>query len=222
MKQNLTIELLIKEAKAFCDSESSYDNPDLYGITDGKAVGTHIEHKFQNYLFSKYLYVKGSSANGIDFPEKILNTDIKVTSIKQPQSSCPFKSAKQKIFGLGYNLLLFVYDKIDDELKRIANLNFLNCSFIYQHRTADFMLTKTLGQMVEDGANTEDIVAYLMDKNLPADDITLNQFAEEIITNPPLQGYLTVSNALQWRLQYGRIVRLTEYVEGIVKIINKI
>lgn len=70
MKQNLTINILIKEAKAFCDTESSYDNPDLYGITDGKAVGTHIEHKFQNYLFSKYIYVKGLSANGIDFPEK--------------------------------------------------------------------------------------------------------------------------------------------------------
>lgn len=222
MKKNLTVDLLIKEAKAFCDSESSYDNPDLFGVTDGKAVGTHIEHKFQNHLLSKYIYEKGSSANGIDFPEKILNTDMKVTSIKQPQSSCPFKSAKQKIFGLGYNLLLFVYDKIDDTQKRVANLNFLNCSFIYQHRTADFMLTKTLSQMVKDGANSEDIVAYLMDKNLPADEITLNKFAEEILANPPMQGYLTVSNALQWRLQYGRIVRLSEKVEGIVKIIDKI
>lgn len=222
MKQNLTVDILIKEARTFCDAESSYDNPDLFGVTDGKAVGTHIEHKFQNYLLSRYIYEKGSSANGVDFPEKILNTDMKVTSIKQPQSSCPFKSAKQKIFGLGYNLLLFVYDKIDDSQKRVANLNFLNCSFIYQHRTADFMLTKTLSQMVKDGANSEDIVAYLMDKNLPADEITLNKLAEEILANPPMQGYLTVSNALQWRLQYGRIVRLSENVEGIVKIIDKI
>ena len=195
MKQNLTIDLLIKEAKTFCDIESRYDNLVLFGVTDGKAVGTHIEHKFQNYLLSKYIYEKGSSANGIDFPKKILNTDMKVTSIKQPQSSCPFKSAKQKIFGLGYNLLLLVYDKIDDTQKQVANLNFLNCSFIYQHRTADFMMTKTLTQMIKDGANSEDIIAYLMDKNLPADEIALNNFAEEIIANPPMQGYLTVSNA---------------------------
>lgn len=121
MKLNLTINLLIKEAKAFCDKESKFDNTDLFGVTDGKAAGTHIEHKFQNHLLTKYEYEKGFSANGIDFPAKVLNTDMKVTSIKQPQSSCPFKSARQKIYGLGYNLLLFVYDKIDDNQKRAAN-----------------------------------------------------------------------------------------------------
>lgn len=222
MKKQLTINILINEAKAFCESESKFDNPDLFGVTDGKAVGTYIEHKFQHYLFSKYEYEKGSSANGIDFPDRILNTDMKVTSIKQPQSSCPFKSARQKIFGLGYNLLIFVYEKNDNTQTKTSNLNFIDCSFIYQHRTADFMLTKTLRQMVENGANAEDIIAYLMDKNLPADEITLNEIAEEILNSAPNQGYLTVSNALQWRLQYGRIVRLSEEVEGIVKIISKL
>jgi hypothetical protein len=221
MKQSLTIDLLIEEAKKFCERESTFDNFELFGVTDGKAVGTHIEHKFQNYLINKYIYERGSSANGIDFPAKILNTDMKVTSIKQPQSSCPFKSARQKIYGLGYNLLLFVYDKVDDPQKRVANLNFLDCSFIYEHRTADFMLTKTLRKMVEDDANNEDIIASLIDRNLPADEITLSKLADEILKDPPLQGYLTVSNALQWRLQYGRIVRLDEEVEGIIKIVSK-
>ncbi len=32
-------------------------------------------------------------------------------------------------------------------------------------------------------------------------------------------GYLTISNALQWRLQYSRIVNLTETVSGIVNIV---
>jgi hypothetical protein len=221
MKQNLTIELLIEEAKNFCERESQFDNPELFGVTDGKAVGTHIEHKFQNYLINKYIYERGSSANGIDFPAKILNTDMKVTSIKQPQSSCPFRFARQKIYGLGYNLLLFVYDKVDNSQKRVANLNFLDCTFIYEYRTADFMITKTLRKMVEDDANSEDIMAYLTDRNLPADEITLNRLANEILENPPVQGYLTVSNALQWRLQYGRIVGLEEKVDGIIKIVSK-
>lgn len=43
MKPELTIDLLIYEAENFCVQESNYDNPDLYGITDGKAVGTYIE-----------------------------------------------------------------------------------------------------------------------------------------------------------------------------------
>ena len=220
MKSELTVAVLIQEAEKFCVTESKYENPDLFGVTDGKAIGTYIEHKFQDYLFSKYDYERGSSATAIDFPGKVLNTDMKVTSIKQPQSSCPFRSARQKIFGLGYNLLLFVYDKVDDHKKQVALMNFKNCSFIYKERTADFMLTKTLRQMVKDDANLEDIVAYLMDKNLPADEITLEKLAQEILTTPPAQGYLTVSNALQWRLQYGRIVRLDEDVEGIVKIIK--
>jgi hypothetical protein len=89
-------------------------NSELFGVTDGKAVGTYIEHKFKDFLLSKYDLTVGSSANGIDLPSPEINTDIKVTSIKQPQSSCPFKNAQQKIFGLGYNLLVFVYDKHDD------------------------------------------------------------------------------------------------------------
>jgi len=221
MKQKLTIDILVKEAKAFCKKESKFDNPDLFGITDGKAVGTFIEHKFQDYLSPKYDYIIGSSASGIDMPSEDINTDIKVTSAKQPQSSCPFRNARQKIYGLGYNLFVFVYEKNDDPDKKISNLNFVSCSFIYKNRTADYQLTRTIRQMLENNANSEDIIAYLTDRNLPAEEIAMNQLAEEILANPPQQGYLTISNALQWRLQYGRIVELNENVEGIIPIISK-
>ena len=70
MKEKLTVEKLIEEAKIFCDQESKYENADLYGVTDGKAVGTFIEHKFGNYLEEKYIFTKGSSANGIDLPSE--------------------------------------------------------------------------------------------------------------------------------------------------------
>ena len=78
----------------------------MFGVTDGKAVGTYLEHKFKSYLGDRYTFRQGSSAKGIDFIE--LDVDIKVTSVTQPQSSCPYKSARQKIFGLGYSLLVFV------------------------------------------------------------------------------------------------------------------
>jgi len=97
-----TLETLRSEAIVFAKAESKFPEPSLFGVTDGKAVGTYLEHKFQAYLQSKYEFAKGSSAKGIDFPE--LDVDIKVTSIRQPQSSCPFKSARQKIYGLGYSL----------------------------------------------------------------------------------------------------------------------
>lgn len=221
MKKKLTIKKLIEEAYNFCEAESKHDNKELYGVTDGKAVGTHIEHKFEKHLDDKYKLTIGSSASGIDLPSDDIQTDIKVTSIRQPQSSCPFKDAKQKIYGLGYNLLVFVYDKTDDPKSKTANLNFVSCSFIERERTADYTTTFRLREMLMDKANEADIIAYLQDKNIPADEITLSQLAKQILKSPPVQGYLTISNALQWRLQYQRIVDLSEDVKGITKIISK-
>lgn len=220
MKPTLTIKQLIEQAHSFCIAESTYNNKELYGVTDGKAVGTYIEHKFKTQLDSKFSFVLGSSASGIDLPSDDILTDIKVTSIKQPQSSCPFKDAKQKIYGLGYNLLVFVYDKTDNPKTKSAILNFVSCSFITKERTADYTTTYRLREMINDKANEQDIIAYLHDKNIPADDITLSQLAQHILSDPPQQGYLTISNALQWRLQYQRIVDLHESIEGITKIIH--
>ncbi|MBT3208510.1 MAG: restriction endonuclease [Bacteroidetes bacterium] len=222
MKEKLTIEQLKKSAKDFCKSESVFRNKELYGVTDGKAVGTFIEHKFQNYLATRFEFEIGSSAKGIDLPNDEILTDIKVTSIKQPQSSCPFKDAKQKIFGLGYNLLVFVYEKTDFEEDQAAVLDFVSCFFLDKERTADYTTTFRLREMMEDGAIKEDIVAYLNDRNIPAEEITLNSIAERILKQIPKQGYLTISNALQWRLQYARVVNLTKNVEGITKVINKV
>jgi len=61
-KQKLTIKNLITLAKQFCEQESVTPNSELFGVTDGKAVGTHIEHKFKDFLLSKYDLQVGSSA----------------------------------------------------------------------------------------------------------------------------------------------------------------
>lgn len=222
MNPELTIETLKKSAKEFCDIESSHLNTGLYGVTDGKAVGTYIEHKFKKYLLDNYTYENGSSAKGVDLPGPTIRTDIKVTSIRQPQSSSPFKDAKQKIFGLGYNLLVFVYDKVDDPNTRSAKLDFVSCSYLDKERTADYTTTFRIREMVKDGTIKEDIIAYLNDKNIPADDIALGLIADQILNNTPKQGYLTISNALQWRLQYARVVNLTDKVDGITKVVDKV
>ena len=155
-------------------------------------------------------------------PGANIQTDIKVTSIRQPQSSCPFKDAKQKIFGLGYNLLVFVYDKTEKSNINTANIDFISCSFLEKERTADYTTTFRTREMIQDGAIKEDIMAYLNDKNIPADEIALGLIADQILRNTPKQGYLTISNALQWRLQYARVVNLSEKVDGITKVIDKV
>ena len=196
--------------------QSNINHTDLLGVTDGKAVGTYVEHKFKSFLSDKYDIEIGNSASGIDLPSKNINTDIKVTSIRQPQSSCPYKSSRQKIYGLGYNLLIFVYDKVDH--KNICNLQFLNCTFVDMYRTADYITTKRITEMLRDGASKEDFIAYFVDKNLPGDEIIYENLASEIITNPPVQGYLTISNALQWRLQYSRVIDLKNSISGVMNI----
>jgi hypothetical protein len=62
MKPTLTIEDLCAEAAKFANIESLFDEPALYGVTDGKAIGTHIEHKFTAYLAENYSFQQGNSA----------------------------------------------------------------------------------------------------------------------------------------------------------------
>jgi len=215
MKSKLTIDLLCEEAGVFAELESRHSELSLYGVTDGKAIGTYFEHKFQKYLQDRYTYVEGSSAKGIDFPE--LDVDMKVTRITQPQSSCPYKSATQKIYGLGYSLIVFVYDKTDDPGSKSGTLNVLHTIFVEAEHTADFQTTMGILDILQNHGNQDDIMAFL-DRYLPIDDIVANQIAEEIIANPPAIGYLTISNALQWRLQYRRAIDLAGQVDGIRKI----
>ena len=46
----LTVNDLINEAVAFSEWFSTLNHVELIGVTDGKAVGTYVEHAFQNYL----------------------------------------------------------------------------------------------------------------------------------------------------------------------------
>lgn len=214
MKPVLTIEYLIREAEIFCNFMSERNHPELMGVTDGKAVGTYVEHRFQRYLAENYIVTVGSSAKGIDLPGENIQTDIKATSFTQPQSSCPFRNARQKIYGLGYNLLVFVYDKHD--VGNRCSLRFTHCTFIEKTRTADFTITRRLREMVQDGAYKEDIIGFLEDRKVPGDEIVYNDLADEILAHPPAQGYLTISNALQWRLQYARVIALNNKVDGVI------
>lgn len=212
----LTIEILVEEARRFASNMNMMRHERIVNITDGKAIGTYVEQEFKNKISVKYDVSIGNSAKGIDLPSDNINTDIKVTSIAQPQSSSPFKAARQKIFGLGYNLIVFVYEKND---LFEYNLSFKNVIFVRQHRTADFTITRRISEIIKDDGNIEDIVAYLNDRHLPADEIELINIAEKCLKDGVNQGYLTISNALQWRIQYKRIITLGDTVEGVERII---
>ena len=193
----LTIKLLCEVARHFSAEESRHAEKALYGVTDGKAVGTYLEQKFRKCLQDKgYAFQAGNSGSGIDFPD--LQVDMKVTSIRQPQSSCPYKEARQKIYGLGYSLIVFVYRKVDDRKRKTGTLDILHTVFVEAKRTGDFQVTRDLRHIVDNEGNAADIAAYISDKNLPLDSIALEKLSKEVLKNRPEQGYLNIPEPRSW------------------------
>ena len=125
---------------------------------------------------------------------------------------------KVQTYGLGYSLLVFAYDKRDDEARRTGRMDIQHTIFVEKHRTGDFQTTSGLRRLLENSANREDILAFFQERMLPVDEIEANALADEVMKHPPELGYLTVSNALQWRLQYSRVIEQAGAVGGILRL----
>jgi len=75
-----------------------------------------------------------------------------------------------------------------------------------------------LREILERSGNEDDLIAFMQDKNLPVDDIEATNIAKQLLIEKPEQGYLTISNALQWRLQYGRAIEQAGNIFGLNRI----
>ena len=64
----------------------------------------------------------------------------------------------------------------------------------------------------------DDLIAFLQERMLPVDEIEAGRIAEDLLKDRPEIGYLTISNALQWRLQYRRVIDRAGEVDGIDRI----
>lgn len=191
----LTGEILCTESARFAALESQHPEPSLFGVTDGKTVGTYLKHKFRSFLRGQgYQFEEDNSANGIDFPGLLV--DMKVISTDRPQSSCPFKSPRQKVYGLGYSLIIFVYDKTDDEVAHVASLTIANTVFVAAERTADFKMTKGIRDILANEGNQDDVAAFLSDSYLLQDEEQLDSLAQELLKHTPEQGYLNMPRQL--------------------------
>lgn len=90
--------------------------------------------------------------------------------------------------------------------------------FVDALRTADYQTTRGIRDIIERDGNVEDLIAFICDRNLPVDEIGAIKLANELLRNPPELGYLTISNALQWRLQYKRVIESAGTVNGIFEV----
>ena len=218
-KRKLTNDILISEAKTFCLREATYDNPELYVISDNATTNHYIKRKFFEHLNELYNF-DYQTDKGISFPEKDINTNILVVSKEKPESMCVFKNAMQKIYGLGFNVILFIYEKEDNHDQKASRISFKKCAFIEKERTADYDITFQLIQMIENDAQKDDIIGFLMDHNMPADELKLNHIAEQILINPPKQGYFGICYPMKWELKFGKFLDLKEQTGGITDILE--
>jgi hypothetical protein len=115
-------------------------------------------------------------------------------------------------------LLVFIYEKTDNPQTFTGNLNVLHIIFVKKEQTADFQTTTGLRRILENDGNKDDILAFMEERRLPVDETEATVLADEILANPPEVGYLTISNALQWRLQYGRVIEKAGSVVGVERL----
>jgi len=94
-----------------------------------------------------------------------------------------------------------------------------NTVFVAKGRTADYQTTRGILDLLANEANVDDLVAFMQERFLPVDEIQAVRLAEEILITPPAIGYLTISNALQWRLQYRRAIQEAGNVDGLRKVL---
>jgi hypothetical protein len=114
--------------------------------------------------------------------------------------------------------LVFVYDKVDDPKTATGRLDFRHTILVDAARTADFQTTTGIREILKRKGNSDDLVAFMQERYLPVEEIEARKIAEELLKKPPEIGYLTISNALQWRLQYRRVIEEAGKVPGIQRI----
>lgn len=113
---------------------------------------------------------------------------------------------------------MFVYDKTDDSATKTSLLSIVHTVFVESERTADFQTTSGLLKILNNHGNKDDLLAFFEERMLPLDGDIAVSLAEEVLAKPPIVGYLTISNALQWRLQYSRIIENAGQIQGIVRV----
>jgi hypothetical protein len=99
-----------------------------------------------------------------------------------------------------------------------GNLNVLHTIFVSKERTADFQTTTGLRRIIENQGNKGDLLAFIAERRLPVDEIEASAIVDGILANLPEIGYLTLSNALQWRLQYGRVIEKAGLILGVERL----
>ncbi|MCY4176331.1 MAG: hypothetical protein OXD37_08375 [Acidimicrobiaceae bacterium] len=115
---------------------------------------------------------------------------------------------------------MLVYEKTDISETESAVIDVRHALFIDRSRTGDYQTTRGILEILDRAGNSDDLVAFMEDRNLPLDEVGRTALADRVLRDPPTQGYLTISNALQWRLQYGHAITNAGVAEGVQNLVS--
>lgn len=89
---------------------------------------------------------------------------------------------------------------------------------VESERTDDFRTSKGIIEIPEREGSGDEPIAFPEDRNPSAAEIEAGMIADKLLRKKPLQGYITMSNALPWRWPFAGAEFPTEAFEGIRKL----
>jgi hypothetical protein len=194
-KGPLTPKLLLEAARGVVgELNESYGGGRLT-----KTSATAIEQRLHEYLGRRYIVDRGNAASGADLPA--LGYDIKVTSMRKPQSSAPYRGISEKIFGLPYGILVLPYS---DSRGRVT---FGEPVLLRPEETADRRLTAQLNEMKKQGVGWGQFIGFLRAITPDVEPVELERLASRIVDEEIPSGRVGLSDARQWRVRYGEAIR---------------
>lgn len=198
----------------FCEFVNNKDIPEE-DTTTSKKIGTYFENELRDWMESQRgIESDGSIAEDEDIPE--LNLDVKATSESQPQSSIPMKYPLERITGMQYDVLVFIYKK--DRSVYGNKIDVVNCSYIPKERTGDHRKSEKARELIHKYKN-EDISRDILKSRIEeltglshfeGIELVTEEQLDDMIQNPPKKGAMTVSAAAQWRPSYNQMTKSDE------------
>ncbi|XHR27377.1 MAG: hypothetical protein ACFUZC_15690 [Chthoniobacteraceae bacterium] len=208
----ITCDQLKTEAAAFAQAHTRHSEPALVGL-DFPVVEAYYLLRFKRELARRYELPEDPEEDGIAFPD--IKVDVKFVNDRLNDSFCPMISRLQKVKGLGYDVLLFVYHQESDFAAGTVWLEIRRAIWVENYRTADWYATTSLLDCLAKKPLMEDLLSLFDDFPFMLHPGEAWKLAEDSLKKPPQQGYAAIGRASLWHIRWGRVISEAGKVDGI-------
>lgn len=175
-------------------------------ISGSKGIGTYFEEELRDWFEENHGFVsEGSVGIYVDLP--VFNVDVRATSNSQPQSSSKAVDPGERLVGVDYNILLFVYDR--EKVGDGSHFEIVSCVYIPKENAADHRITEDVSKLAKEYGNDELSEAEFREQLEDMTGTSFGEISDEIFDrikkNPPEKGVITISPAIQWRFRYSKM-----------------